>query len=363
MKMLHKGVQKIGVSWLQACAHRARTFSTSTINPSEERQIFLREDGKVHVNIGLIGASQGGKTSLASVCTKVLSRTHGVPVKEVEDIDNGIVEKAKKMSQNATHLELWRDGFRYSVTDLPGAPTYQRNLLTHLSQLEACLLIVNPDEGLSRQDVELYKIARHLSQYSRGTKMLVVPVLSTRDSTDAETLDLVRMELEEAGLDEEPVVLYQPLSLTANDSKLSNADNAVIKLFDDLEKRLGTLQNVTVEDKAKVYFPLEQVGAIPRRGAFCAGRLQSGQIKVGQTLEVFYHGSTSHGTVKDMEVFRKRADRLLPGDRCGLFIKFKSADMEVKRGAVLYEQGHGRTAANKWRVRIQCLPGENSIVE
>ena len=72
----------------------------------------------MHVNIGLIGASQGGKTSLASVCTKVLSRTHGVPVKEVEDIDNGTVEKAKKMSQNATHLELWRDGFRSDMVNI-----------------------------------------------------------------------------------------------------------------------------------------------------------------------------------------------------------------------------------------------------
>jgi len=317
----------------------ARAFSTSVLR--QERELFVRDE-RVHINLGTIGPSQHGKTSLVSVLTKVLNKSHGVPIKEVADIDNGAGERSSGMTQNPSHIEMWRDGFRFSVTDLPGGLSYFRNLYTHLSELDACLLVINPEEGVIQEMVDMYNISCHFGN-------LTIPVISTR-SLDPETVDLVLMELDEVGLGEhQPIVLQSPLS----GDPTATIDN----FFQQLEQKIKK----PVRDEAGgLYFPLEQVGAIPSRGTFCAGRVKTGHVKVGSQIHAFFNGQIAKGTVKDIEIFRKKAESLECGDRGGAFIKLKP-DIELKRGGVLYDPGCGGMVGSDWRIKIKMLPGHNPV--
>ena len=319
------------------CGLCRRRFSTSILKHG--REIFERDE-KIHINVGLIGPSQTGKTSLASAFTKVLHESHGVPVKEISDIDNSTGERKSGQTQHPSHIELWRDGYRYSLTDLPGASAYSRNMLTHLSELDVAILVINPEEGVVKETIDMYNIAKHFGN-------LTIPVISTR-STDPEVLDLILMELEEVGLGQpQPIILDKPTSSGPDSSTTIN------NFFDALETSI--IKPVRSVDE-RIYFPLEQAGLIPNRGLFCAGRVQRGRIKVGSQLQAFFNGHIGKGVVKDMEIFRKKTDCLEAGDRGGLFIKLKP-DLECKRGAVLYEPGFPGLTGADWRVCLQSLPG------
>ncbi|XP_023324867.1 uncharacterized protein LOC111698692 [Eurytemora carolleeae] len=317
-----------------------RHFSSTLAR--QEKEIFKR-DNKIHINAGTIGSSQHGKTSLVSMLTKVLSSSHGVLAREVSDIDNSAGEQSTGSSQHPTHLELWTDEYRYSLTDLPGRNTYFRNMFSYFSMLDLNLLIINPEEGLLQDALAMYRISKHY-------KIHTVPIISARPETEAETIDLVRMELDESGVTEPCLVVENPISG-------ANPSQPILQLLTEIEK---TLIRPKREESKPLYFPLEQVGSIPSRGTFCAGRIESGKIKIGSQLDVFYHGQKSRGNVKDAEIFRKKTDSLSAGDRGGVFIKLKP-DIDLKRGGVLYEPGSELTASNSWKVQLKSLQGCGNI--
>jgi len=319
-----------------------RRFSTTIVK--QEREIFVRDEKK-SVNVGTLGSTLHGKTQLSSSCTKVLNKRYGVPIKEMSEIDNSAPEKKMGSSISPTHLELWDNEFRYNLTDMPGNISYQRNALTNLQGLDAALFVINPEEGILKDFVEMFRICQHLNITS-------IPVISKRSSTDDESVELVTMDLDEVGFNESPVVL-EPLE------KLDQHSLSIQALFTQINQRLKS-KDPTRDLDSKFYFPAEQVGQIPKRGTFCAGRVKSGKCKVGTVLHAFLHGQKSHGSVKDMEIFRKKTDLLQAGDRGGFFIKFKD-DIDFKRGGVLYEAGGEKTIADKWRVELKPIEGQLSV--
>ena len=320
-------------------------FSTSR---PVSRDQFVRD--RENVNIVTLGASQHGKTTIASRLTKALAPA-GVPIKTVQEIDHSVSERENQRSESVTHLEVWRrdSGLRFSLADLPGNTTYIKNSLNHIPHADLGLLVISPEHGVE-EDTKLFaQLAAHL-----GVK-LIVPVISMREDTDVETVDLINMELMElTDFTSDTVLLDSPL---VSDENVSN-------LLSEIEARVTQHQLLISRDlRSPFSMAIEQVGSIPSRGTFCAGRVLQGRLTAGAggDLEVFYQGKTSKVNVRDMEIFRKGTDCLEAGDRGGVFLKVKQ-DIELKRGAVLYDSRLKPTASHQFEVSLKCLSGRGQSV-
>jgi len=297
---------------------------------------------RTNVNIVTLGASQHGKTLLCSRLTEVLS-AHGVPVKKVSDIDHMAAEKESGVSQSASHLQFWGQDSKliFSMADLPGSIQYVKNCLAFLPHADLALLVVHADKGVEEFTRILHYFARHLQVPN------IIPVVN-QPQADPETLELVLMELEELeGLEEVCLV-----------ENLKDQDQGLLALLETAERTIG---EEPVREEGQFYMALEQVGNIPSRGTFCAGRVLRGQLKVGDQVEAFYQGSSAKGSVKDLEIYRKGTKDLQAGDRGGAFIKLKP-EVELRRGGFLYDPKSKHTVSDSWKVTLECLPGAGRVL-
>ena len=316
-------------------------FSSSSSLFSREQ--FIRD--KENINIVTLGSHQHGKTWLASHLSLLLSHQNaGVSHRRMENIDQSASERENRRSETVTHLELWRTGSRYRFTlaDLPGHINYIKNMLSHLAHADVALLVVSPEHGVDDLTVLYHHLAAHL-----GVK-LILPVIMFREETDQETLDLINMELGE--LD------------NISDTVIIEPDN-LVDLLEDIETRVDNEAVIADRDINKPFFmALEQVGNIPSRGIFCAGRVLQGSMTVGaSSLEVFYQGRSSRVSVRDLEIFRRATDSLVAGDRGGAFLKPKQ-EIELKRGAVLYDPKLKLTASAEFEVSLRRVKkGKSSL--
>lgn len=312
-------------------------FSTSAVLCRDE---FIRD--KSIVNLVTLGAGQHGKTTLASRLTKVLA-SHGVPVKEVAEIDNNASEKENCRSEQVTHMELWRDQskWRYSLADLPGNFAYIKNTLNHLPHADGALLVISPEDGIVPETKLFYYMASHLEI------PFILPVISMRGTEvmDQETVELIMMEMEELEGIRKPFILDDPM----------NNDNCLIKLMDEIDELTALTVSEREVDKP-LFMALEQVGSIPKRGEFCAGRVLQGKVAVGDQVEAFYQGKTSKANVKDMEIYKKGTSFLQAGDRGGAFLKLKT-EMDLKRGGVLYDPKSKVSVSDVWEISLKSVPG------
>jgi len=314
-----------------------KLFSTSSALHRDE---FVRD--KTIVNIVTLGAAQHGKTTLASRLTKVLAG-QGVPGRDIADIDHSASEKENKRSEHVSHMEIWRQEspWRYSLADLPGNFAYIKNTLNHLPHADVALLVISPEEGVLPETKLLYYMATHLDI------PLILPVISLRgvEDMEQETVELINMELEELEGIRTPFILNNPLK----------NDDSLLGLLDEVDELVRqTLPERQVEKP--LYMALEQIGSIPKRGDFCAGRVLAGKVAIGDQIEAFYQGKTSKANVKDIEIYRKGSQFLQAGDRGGVFIKLKT-EMDFKRGGVLYDPKSKLTAGNEWKLRLKSVPG------
>ena len=184
---LTKAVPLLSRLRLQHACHMPVNVSRRGLSGREQ---FVRE--RENVNMVSLGASQHGKTVLASRLSQALG-PGGVPVKTVAEIDHSASEREQGRSESATHLELWRtgSGLRFSLADLPGNTAYIKNSLNHLPHADVGLLVVSPDHGVELETKLFAVMAHHL-----GVK-LILPVISMREDTDTETVELVNMELQD----------------------------------------------------------------------------------------------------------------------------------------------------------------------
>jgi len=307
------------------------------------RDEFVRD--KAIVNLVTLGAAQHGKTTLASRLTKVLV-SHGVPTREVTDIDHSASERENCRSEHVSHMELWREGskWRYSLADLPGNISYLKNTINYLPHADAALLVISPEEGVVPETRLFYYLATHLEI------PLILPVISMRgnEDMDQETVELIMMEMEELEGIRKPFVLTDPIK----------DDNCLMGLLDEVDELIDQTLPERGFDKP-LFMALEQVGSIPKRGDFCAGRVLQGKVAVGDQVEAFYQGKTSKANVKDMELYRKGTPLLQAGDRGGVFVKLKT-EMDLKRGGVLYDPKLKLSASDTWKVSLKSVPGFGS---
>ncbi|MCD8090858.1 MAG: elongation factor Tu [Clostridiales bacterium] len=292
------------------------------------------ERTKPHVNIGTIGHVDHGKTTLTAAITKVLHDKQGLgEFVEFDKIDKAPEEKARGITINTTHVEYETANRHYAHVDCPGHADYVKNMITGAAQMDGAILVVAATDGPMAQTREHILLARQV-----GVPKIVVFMKKCYIVDDEELLDLVEMEitelLEEYGFEDCPIVrgsAYQALQ----DSSSEWADG-IVELMDVVDKEIPTPER----DADKPFLmPVEDVFSITGRGTVATGRVERGQLKISESVQIVGIKEEARTVVvTGIEMFRKQLDYAQAGDNIGALLRGVQRT-EIERGQVLAKPG------------------------
>ena len=289
------------------------------------------ERTKPHVNIGTIGHVDHGKTTLTAAITMTLAEQGGAQLMNYEDIDKAPEEKARGITINTSHVEYETDNRHYAHVDCPGHADYIKNMITGAAQMDGAILVVSAADGPMPQTREHVLLARQVNVPS-----LVVYLNKVDQLDDEELLELVEMEVRELLSeyefpgDDVPVVLGSALKALEGDTSDIGVP-AVQKLMAAVDEAIPTPER----DIDKPFLmPVEDVFTIQGRGTVATGRIERGQVRTGETIELVGITETSQTTCTGVEMFRKILDYGQAGDNVGLLLRGLKRE-EVARGQVL----------------------------
>jgi len=293
------------------------------------------ERTKPHVNIGTIGHVDHGKTSLTAAITKVLASKGKAEFKAYDQIDSAPEEKARGITINTAHVEYETDKRHYAHVDCPGHADYVKNMITGAAQMDGAILVVSAADGPMPQTREHILLARQV-----GVPAIVVFMNKCDMVDDKELLDLVEMEVRELLSsykfpgDKIPVVRGSALKALEGDAgELGEA--AVAKLMEACDAYFPEPKR----DVDKPFLmPVEDVFTISGRGTVVTGRVERGQVKVGDEIEIVGLRPTQKTTVTGIEMFRKLLDSGQAGDNLGALLRGTKKE-DVERGQVLCAPG------------------------
>jgi len=301
------------------------------------------ERNKPHINIGTIGHVDHGKTTLTAAITATLSTIGGAALKRYEDIDAAPEERARGITINTAHVEYETEVRHYAHVDCPGHADYVKNMITGAAQMDGAILVVSAADGAMPQTREHILLARQV-----GVKRLVVFLNKADQVDDPELIELVELELRELLQsydypgDEIPFVSGSALlafeAVTA-DPKIQKGANKwvdqIFALMDAVDSYIPTPEREI--DKAFL-MAVEDVFSITGRGTVATGRIDRGQVLVGETIEIIGLAETKTTTVTGVEMFQKTLDKGMAGDNIGLLLRgVQKAD--ILRGMVLAKPG------------------------
>ena len=293
------------------------------------------ERTKPHVNIGTIGHVDHGKTTLTAAITMTLAEAGGADVMNYEDIDKAPEEKARGITINTSHVEYETETRHYAHVDCPGHADYIKNMITGAAQMDGAILVVSAADGPMPQTREHVLLARQVNVPS-----LVVYLNKVDQLDDEELLELVEMEVREL-LDEYefpgddiPVVRGSALLATQGDTS-EKGRPSIMKLMEEVDAYIPTPERAV--DKPFL-MPVEDVFSITGRGTVATGRIERGQIKVGEKIEIVGVKETTESTVTGVEMFRKILDYGEAGDNAGILLRGVKRE-DVVRGQVLVKPG------------------------
>jgi elongation factor Tu len=293
------------------------------------------ERTKPHVNIGTIGHVDHGKTTLTAAITMTLAEKGGADVMNYEDIDKAPEEKARGITINTSHVEYETESRHYAHVDCPGHADYIKNMITGAAQMDGAILVVSAADGPMPQTREHVLLARQVNVPS-----LVVYLNKVDQLDDEELLELVEMEVREL-LDEYefpgddiPVVRGSALLATQGDES-EKGKPSVLKLMEAVDAYIPTPERAV--DKPFL-MPVEDVFSITGRGTVATGRIERGQVKVGEKIEIVGVKETTESTVTGVEMFRKILDYGEAGDNAGILLRGVKRE-DVVRGQVLVKPG------------------------
>ena len=287
------------------------------------------ERTKPHVNIGTIGHVDHGKTTLTSAITKYLAKKGQAKVMDYDQIDGAPEEKARGITINTAHVEYETDKRHYAHVDCPGHADYVKNMITGAAQMDGAILVVAATDGPMAQTREHILLSRQV-----GVPRLIVFLNKCDMVDDEELLDLVEMEvrelLSEYGFpgDEVPVIRGSALKAMEEDP---DAQKAIQELMDAVDSYIPT----PVRDTDKPFLmPVEDVFSITGRGTVATGRVERGQVRVGDPVEIIGIKETQTSVVTGVEMFRKLLDYAEAGDNIGTLLRGINRD-QIQRGQVL----------------------------
>ncbi len=311
------------------------------------------ERTKPHVNIGTIGHVDHGKTTLTAAITKVLSQTEGCKAQfeDYADIDKAPEERERGITINTAHVEYETDKRHYAHVDCPGHADYIKNMITGAAQMDGAILVVSAADGPMPQTREHILLARQV-----GVPAIVVYLNKADQVDDPELIELVEMEVRDLLSsydfpgDEVPIVVGSALkALEDDESEIGKP--SILKLMDAVDEYIPTPQRPTDQP---FLMPVEDVFTITGRGTVATGRVERGELKVGDAVEIVGLADEPKDTVvTGVEMFRKILDRAEAGDNIGALLRGVDRK-EIERGQVLAKPGtiHPHT---KFKAQVYVL--------
>ena len=297
------------------------------------------ERNKPHVNVGTIGHVDHGKTTLTAAITKVLAMKNGAEFMAYDQIDKAPEERDRGITINSAHVEYETDNRHYAHVDCPGHADYVKNMITGAAQMDGAILVVSAADGPMPQTREHILLARQV-----GVPYIVVFMNKCDQVDDPELLELVEMEIREMLSeydfpgDEIPIIKGSALKALESTSTDPNAEEykCILELMDAVDKFIPT-----PDRKADQPFlmPVEDVFTITGRGTVATGRVERGQLKNGEEVEIV--GLTDERkkvVVTGIEMFRKILDYAEAGDNIGALLRGVQRN-EIERGQVLAKPG------------------------
>ena len=292
-----------------------------------------------HVNIGTIGHVDHGKTTLTAAITKVLALEGDAEYQAYDAIDKAPEEKERGITINTAHVEYHTANRHYAHVDCPGHADYVKNMITGAAQMDGAILVVSAADGPMPQTREHILLSRQV-----GVPYIVVFMNKADQVDDEELLDLVEMEIRELLSsydfpgDDVPVIRGSALNVLTSDSTDPNAPE--YKCIRDLMEAVDTY--IPTPDRAAdkpFIMPVEDVFSITGRGTVATGRVERGQLKMGEEVEIVGLMDAPRKTVvTGIEMLRKLLDYAEAGDNIGALLR-GIQKTEVERGQVLAKPG------------------------
>ncbi len=295
---------------------------------------------KPHVNVGTIGHVDHGKTTLTAAITMALAKKGLSEVRTFDSIDNAPEEKERGITIATAHVEYSTANRHYAHVDCPGHADYVKNMITGAAQMDGAILVVAADDGPMPQTREHILLARQV-----GVPKIVVFMNKVDMVDDAELLELVEVELRdllneyEFPGDEIPIIQGSALlALEAADSDASEDDER-LKCIWELMDAVDNYIPVPERDTDKPFLmPVEDVFSITGRGTVATGRVERGQVKIQEEVELIGLGLHKKTVVTGVEMFRKELDSAMAGDNAGILLRGIDKN-EIERGMVLAKPG------------------------
>ncbi len=297
------------------------------------------ERTKPHVNIGTIGHVDHGKTTLTAAITKYLALQGKADFEDYASIDKAPEERERGITINTAHVEYETDKRHYAHVDCPGHADYIKNMITGAAQMDGAILVIAATDGPMAQTREHILLARQV-----GVPAIVVFLNKVDLLDDEELLELVEMEVRELLSkydfpgDDLPVIKGSALNaLTCESQDPNDPDYACIKeLMDAVDDYIPTPPR---DDSLPFLMPVEDVFTITGRGTVATGRVERGQIKMGDPVEIVGLAEESKKSViTGIEMFRKLLDFAEAGDNIGALLRGIDKK-EIERGQVLAKPG------------------------
>ncbi|MCM1225936.1 MAG: elongation factor Tu [Clostridium sp.] len=296
------------------------------------------ERTKPHVNIGTIGHVDHGKTTLTAAITKTLALKGQAQYEAYDMIDKAPEERERGITINTAHVEYETDKRHYAHVDCPGHADYVKNMITGAAQMDGAILVVASSDGPMAQTKEHLLLARQV-----GVPYIVVFMNKADQVDDPELLELVEMDIRgtldeyEFPGDDTPIIKGSALkALEAPDDLSNEAYAPILELMDAVDSYIPT-----PERKADLPFlmPIEDTMTISGRGTVVTGRVERGQLKTGEEVEIVGLKDEKDKTVvTGIEMFRKTLDYAEAGDNIGALLRGITRD-QVERGQVLCQPG------------------------
>ena len=288
---------------------------------------------KPHVNIGTIGHVDHGKTTLTAAITKVLAAKGGADFVDYANIDKAPEERERGITINTAHVEYQTEKRHYAHVDCPGHADYVKNMITGAAQMDGAILVIAATDGPMAQTREHILLARQV-----GVPRMVVFLNKCDMVDDEELLDLVEMEvrelLSEYGFDGDNTPIIRGSAL-----KALEGEEKYVKAIEDLMAAVDEWIPTPERDNDKPFLmSIEDVFTITGRGTVVTGRVERGQLKLNDEVEIVGLKDTKKTVVTGIEMFRKQLDYAEAGDNAGVLLRGIDRS-EVERGQVLAKPG------------------------
>jgi len=307
---------------------------------------------KPHVNVGTIGHIDHGKTTLTAAITKVLGKHNPkIAFRSFDSIDNAPEEKARGITIATAHVEYETAKRHYAHVDCPGHADYIKNMITGAAQMDGAILVVAATDGPMPQTREHILLARQV-----GVPAMVVYMNKVDAVDDPELLDLVEMEVRELLTsykfpgEEIPIVRGSALGALNGEG---NWEKTVDELMEAVDSYIPQPER---EVDKPFLMPVEDIFSISGRGTVATGRIERGQVKVGEEVEIVGIRDTRKTVVTGVEMFKKLLDAGMAGDNVGLLLRGVERK-EIERGQVIAKPG-SITPHTKFKAEVYVLTKE-----